>query len=356
MLEPGQGQAARSGEIPANQIDMNHKKADPKCSVWITAGDPNGVGPELVVMALGDGSFDSWPVHLVSSEQVCAQACAMLSGTSEHNRQLAALFQERLGTQILLSPPTRPPAAPVPGAWAQGNSDYIAQALDIAVAGALSTGGAVVTGPVDKRFFYTGGQNDGGHTEYLARMFGVGDPLMLFDAGALKVAVMTRHIPLARVKAQVQFPLLDRSARLLEDYLLRTAPGNADKLIAVAGLDPHCGEWGATSSVDLEVRAWVRRLAADGISLSGPFPADSLFAPRCLGRFSAVLCWYHDQGLIPAKMASFDAAVNVSLGLPVWRTSPAHGVAYDVAWTGTAHPGSFAHAIKLAASLARVKL
>ena len=111
--------------------------------------------------------------------------------------------------------------------------------------------------------------------------------------------------------------------------------------IAVAAVDPHCGEWGAFSDVDLQVRAWIEDLAREGVPVTGPFAADTLFVPHRLVEFDAILCWYHDQGMIPIKLLRFASAVNVTLGLPILRVSPAHGVAYDIAWQGQADPGSF---------------
>jgi len=202
-----------------------------------------------------------------------------------------------------------------------------------------------VTGPLSKRCFLDNGVGPVGHTEFLAGIAGVSedDVLMLFDARTLRVAALTRHVPLAEVPGLVRPGLVMDAAALVAGYLSRH--GVEAPRIALACLDPHCGEWGGLAGTDLSMK---RSLAEIGAGIHGPLAADTLFMPTNLTCFDAVLCWYHDQAMIPVKMAAFDAAANVTLGLPVLRTSPAHGPGYDIAGQGKADPGSMRRAVELA--------
>ena len=176
------------------------------------------------------------------------------------------------------------------------------------------------------------------------------EPLMWFASARLQVGLLTRHVPLSQVTPLVTRARLERGVELALRFLQRTGKAGTAP-IAVAALDPHCGEWGVISPLDLEVQGWVRDLRDRGIPIDGPFSADTLFSPVSLRRFAGVLCWYHDQGMIPVKLLAFSDAVNVTLGLPLVRTSPAHGVAYDIAWKGIASPASTSRAVSLALAL-----
>jgi 4-hydroxythreonine-4-phosphate dehydrogenase len=363
----------------------------PEVRVWATTGDPCGVGPELLIRCLSEGDLrpdGARPVGIAADEGLLVHTCRSMEALSPAFRRTARRFLRRLGNEIPLLQCASKPARLTPGRFSEGNAAYVRETLDGALAYAREAGGALVTGPVDKRFFAALGLPHAGHTEYLARLCNMREePLMLFDAPALRVAVMTRHIPLAQVAAHLSIPRLRRAAILTAKFVSEAQlgfdnvmkgtstsglawqaeaplgpaeipePGRQRQAappqgaIAVAGLDPHCGEWGVFSKTDLRVKGWVEKLRREGLPLAGPYPADSLFLPVRRAEFSAFLCWYHDQGMLPVKLLAFEEAVNVTLGLNVLRTSPAHGVAYDLAGTGQARPGSFRRALRLALAL-----
>jgi 4-hydroxythreonine-4-phosphate dehydrogenase len=232
------------------------------------------------------------------------------------------------------------------------NARYVLALLDLAIDGAL-TGefGALVTAPVQKSLLSEAGIPFTGHTEYLATRTGGGPPVMLLTTGALRVALATTHLPLAAVSAALSIESLCRTATTLAQALERWWGIPAPR-IAVCGLNPHAGEGGHLGDEEIRIiRPAIERLRASGINASGPVPADTVFVPRILQGFDAVLAMYHDQGLPVIKHAGFERAVNVTLGLPILRTSPDHGTALDLAGSGTADPGSLAAAVLLASQL-----
>jgi 4-hydroxythreonine-4-phosphate dehydrogenase len=322
----------------------------------ITCGDPCGVGPELFVRALGrsrvhpSGRSTILPIWIVGSRELLERAA--LEVVAPTDPRTAHRFLERLGSRYLLVD-CPAPARLTPGTWSEDNVGSCLSALERATELALLENAVLVTGPMDKRFFAAIGLPHAGHTEFLARFCRCPDePLMWFDSVRVRVGLLTRHVPLGAVPSLVRRDLLERSASLALDFLARTHPTQGRPL-AVAGLDPHCGEWGAISTIDLDVKGWIEAMRDRLIPIAGPFSADTLFAPSSLERYSGILCWYHDQGMIPVKLLAFSDAVNATLGLPLVRTSPAHGVAYDIAWKGQASPASTQRAISLALELSR---
>lgn len=318
--------------------------------VFVTVGDPSGVGPEIVVAVLG--SEESLPegLALICDRDLLEATARRLGSLSTELQQTADRFRSRLNAEVRLIQPGVQPASNEPGAWHENNVPYIRETLRVGLAAARGQSAALVTGPVDKRFFAALGFQRSGHTEYLAGLTNDEDPVMLLDGGRCRTVVLTRHIPLSEVASRVEPPRLKRGVQLAAQFV-RAVEGDDPRPIAVAGLDPHCGEWGASSRTDLEVAGWVRALRDEGLPVEGPYPADTLFLPGRWHKYGVVLCWYHDQGLIPVKLHAFSSAVNVTLGLPVVRVAPAHGTAYDIAGSGRAETGSFSRAIRLAHSL-----
>jgi len=348
----------------------------------IVAGDPSGVGPELLIRVLGVPSPSVPAAHasvpathasvpgvfpdltIVSDMGLLLRVGKALVGADPKAKSVVDRFFRRLERgQIRFEQTTAKPRDAAPGRWSPAQATFVIESLDRSIDICRREGRRLVTGPSNKLAFASVGKICAGHTELLHVRLGGGEPLMLFDSPRLRVGVMTRHIPLSQVTAAVSYPLLERSVALTCRYLDSVeGPGwSARGPLAIAGLDPHCGEWGAFSQVDSTVRAWVERLSASiaenalpepggeaSVPVVGPLPADTLFSPAKLDGFSAALCWYHDQGMIPVKLLAFDTAVNVTLGLPVQRFSPAHGPAYDIAWSGKALPGSFRRAVFLA--------
>jgi 4-hydroxythreonine-4-phosphate dehydrogenase len=321
-------------------------KNGPGNRVFVTVGDPNGIGPEVLISALAHWPEGACPITIVGSRELLEQTGTRLSHCSEELQTVWDRCRCRLNADYEVVEVTGVPWTSRPGRWDDGNTAFLKTSLEQAILLAVKHHGALVTGPVDKRFFSALGMCEAGHTEFLAAFFNAPEPLMFFDSPELRVAVMTRHVPLAKVTSLVTQELLSRAVSLAARYL--NAQSEYPNNIAVAGLDPHCGEWGGFGRTDLTVRDWISNLTVPGCPVAGPCSADTLFTRERLLTIGCVLCWYHDQGMIPVKLMAFDNAVNVTLGLPIMRFSPAHGVAYDLAGTGRARWHSFSRAMQLA--------
>ena len=235
----------------------------------------------------------------------------------------------------------------------QRNARYVLSLLDRAIEGALqSEFAAIVTAPVHKGIINDAGIPFTGHTEYLAERTGSPRSVMLLAAGELRVALATTHLPLKDVSRAITTESLLETATILAADLRRWWGISAPR-IAVCGLNPHAGEGGHLGQEEIRVIApAIRTMRERGIEASGPFPADTVFVPAMLAKFDAVLAMYHDQGLPVIKHAGFDQAVNVTLGLPILRTSVDHGTALELAGSGLASSGSLGAAIELALRIA----
>ena len=304
-------------------------------TIECSLGDPCGVSAEVLVRSLVDVKAGPVRVH--------AHADLLLGAAQNLTPGLAEAFDALQGRAWIAAPPAPLPEGAVPtGCYHPAWGAYALRSLEAATRAALENNRALVTGPLSKHSFIDGRVGAVGHTEFLARASGIpeDDVLMLFDGDGLRIATLTRHIPLAAVPGRVHHDAVRRAARLVAGYL-----GEPDPRIALACLDPHCGEWGGLADTDLSLR---EALAAAEPRVLGPMAADTLFLPGNLSRFDVILCWYHDQAMIPVKLVAFDTAVNVTLGLPILRTSPAHGPGYDIAGKGIADPGSMQRALTLA--------
>jgi len=311
--------------------------------IALTTGEPAGVGPELCAR-LADRL---WPAPLV------------LIGDRELLRQRGAppLPEFDPADPALLSVRHVPLRAPSkPGCLETANAPYVLEVLDTAIDGVLGgTFAALVTAPIQKSLIADSGRPFTGHTEYLAERSGTPLVVMMLVGAGLRVALVTTHLPLAAVPAAVTPQRLEAVLRIL-DRDLRRRFGIPQPRILVAGLNPHAGESGHIGREELEVITPVlERLRAEGMTLVGPLPADTLFTPRVIAGSDAQLAMYHDQGLPVLKYASFGNGVNVTLGLPFIRTSVDHGTALDLAGTGRADPGSLFEAVALACLLASVE-
>jgi len=248
-----------------------------------------------------------------------------------------------------------PAARPVtPGVLDAGNARHVLALLDFAIDGCRDgTLDAMVTAPVQKSVINDAGIPFTGHTEYLADRTGTPLVVMMLVGGGLRVALATTHLALAEVPRALTAQRLEATIRILNaDLAKRFAIANPR--ILVAGLNPHAGEEGYLGREEIEVIApVVRKLAAEGLAVSGPYPADTLFTPRVLAQGDAALAMFHDQGLPVLKHAAFGEAVNVTLGLPLIRTSVDHGTALDLAGAGEIDAGSLRAAIALACEMAR---
>ena len=257
----------------------------------------------------------------------------------------------RAGVLPVLAAPLAIP--PVPGKPDPANAAAVLHALEVAAKGCLDGRfDALVTGPIHKGVINDAGIPFTGHTEFLAGLTGSGLPVMMLVAGTLRVALVTTHLPLAAVPKAITAERLEAVLRTL-DHDLRCGFRIVRPRILVCGLNPHAGEGGHLGREEIDVIIPVcERLRAEGLRLDGPLPADTAFTPDRLKEADAVLAMYHDQGLPVLKHVGFGRAVNVTLGLPIVRTSVDHGTALELAGTGRASGGSLAEALALAADLA----
>jgi 4-hydroxythreonine-4-phosphate dehydrogenase len=310
----------------------------PLPTIAVTSGEPAGIGPEIC-RAL---TRRRWPARLV-----------VIGDTGLIGARLPA-FDPGAPARRRIEALHRPLArAARPGRLDTRNAAYVLGLIDAAIAGCTSgLFDAMVTAPVHKALINDAGIDFSGHTEYLAERTGAAQPVMLLVGGGLRVALATTHLPLAQVSGALTRRRLAAVLRVLDGDLRRRF-GLRSPRILVCGLNPHAGESGHLGREELEVIApVVRRLRRAGMNLTGPAPADTAFVPEGLREFDAVLAMYHDQGLPVVKRASFGHAVNVTLGLPIVRTSVDHGTALDIAGRGRADPGSLLEAVALAIELA----
>jgi len=302
--------------------------------IVITSGEPAGIGPELCAQ-LAHAALPPCEIScLVDRELLETRAPA-----GSRLEQLKVLH--------------RPLATPcVAGELDVRNSPYVLRLLNDALDGVRSGEfDAMVTAPVQKSVIAESGVAFSGHTEYLAERCGVPKPVMLLVAGELRVALATTHLPLRRVPDAIKAPMLLDILRIMHQDL-KSAFGIAEPRIAVCGLNPHAGENGLLGDEDLrEIAPAIEAARAAGIQAFGPVPADTAFVPREMAKADAYLAMFHDQGLPVLKHAGFGAAVNVTLGLPVIRTSVDHGTALSLAGSGRADVGSLRAAVELAIDL-----
>jgi 4-hydroxythreonine-4-phosphate dehydrogenase len=316
-----------------------------RAPIALTIGEPAGIGPDI---ALAAAAAHSDAVVLIGDADLLRARAAALRlphalAPVEGNAPPGAVRV----AHVPLAAPCRPGQPDVRSA------DAVLATLDHAIAGwRAGRYRAPVTAPVDKGVLRRAGHGFSGHTEYLAARLGVADPVMLLVGGGMRVALVTTHVPLREVAAAISAARIGAVVRTLaaalRDWFRIPAPR-----LAVCGLNPHAGEGGTLGEEEERVIApALAALRAGGYDLVGPLAADTLFVPERLARFDAVVAMYHDQGLPALKQASFGRAVNVTLGLPLVRTSVDHGVAYDLAATGKADPGSLIAALALAERLA----
>jgi 4-hydroxythreonine-4-phosphate dehydrogenase len=317
----------------------------------ISIGDPCGIGPELLVCHLAERDTGE-PATVVAHPELLEHVSRHLD--ARQNTDLRRALLDGMGTRWIPSPPPGdPPGLPRPGAWSSEWGAYAFNSLESAVNLALNDPERpLVTGPMHKRSFSEADLGLIGQTEYLAMRAGIPphNVVMMLDCPGLRVVPLTRHIPLSNVAGLVRLETLEGSIGPVVEHL--HGLGIAKPILALACVDPHCGEWGALNDLDLLLRARLEEIHGDSFRLEGPFSADTLFTPGRLKAIDVAFCWYHDQAMIPIKLLGFDSAVNLSLGLPFLRASPGHGPAYDLAWTGLASRGSFERAILLCDELA----
>lgn len=321
--------------------------------IVITAGEPAGIGPELM-FHLAEFKTDDQLVVIADKHML--------------KERFAQCFKNAAPVKILdYDPNSREPADPgalyvihqplakpaVPGKLDPANAPCVLNSLDRAHDGLMSGEfSALVTGPVSKAVIDASGVPFTGHTEYLQHKCGVKRVVMLLGCSRMKVALATTHLPLKDVSAAITPEVLTEVITIL-DHDLKHRFGLSKPKIYVAGLNPHAGEDGHLGREELDVIIpTLNELRAQGFNLAGPLPADTLFTPQYLKDAAAYLCMYHDQGLPVLKYAGFDEGYNTTLGLPYIRTSVDHGTALGIAGTGTADPRSLFAAVRLAENMA----
>ncbi|MBP7442127.1 MAG: 4-hydroxythreonine-4-phosphate dehydrogenase PdxA [Thauera sp.] len=325
-------------------------------TVAITSGEPAGVGPELCLRIVER----DWPVRLVVLGDIeLMRTRAAAQGSSVQIVPFDAAVAPVPGVVEVVHLPLANPS--LPGKLDPANGAYVLRLLDQAIEGCVSGRfAAMVTAPVHKGVICEGlGAHDTmpftGHTEYLAEHTGTPRVVMMLVGGGLRVALVTTHLPLAAVPAAITPQALEETLRIVHADLVHHF-GLKSPRILVAGLNPHAGEGGHMGREEIDVIIPVlERLRAQGMQLIGPLPADTLFVPHTLAHGDAVLAMYHDQGLPVLKHASFGGGVNVTLGLPIIRTSVDHGTALDLAGSGRADAGSLFAAIELAIDMAAAR-
>jgi len=314
-------------------------------------GDPAGIGPEIIVHAVSNPEI----------QKICRPVVIGARNILEESFRLAGqVFRPNVITSTAMVDPSpgtvnimdigsirdvRREKASAEGGRA--SAACIKKAVELALSKQVD---AVVTAPISKEAFKAAGLKWPGHTEMLAELTGTTDYAMMLVGGPLRVILVTIHTAIRNV------PALITKASVLKTILLAKKAcdmlGLKNPNIAVAGLNPHAGETGIFGSEEIEaISPAVKDAQRLGLPVSGPYPPDTIFHKGYKGEVDIIVCMYHDQGLIPLKMICFDTGVNVTVGLPIIRTSPDHGTAYDIAWKGIARPSSMIEAMRLAARM-----
>ncbi|MBF0531831.1 MAG: 4-hydroxythreonine-4-phosphate dehydrogenase PdxA [Candidatus Omnitrophica bacterium] len=306
--------------------------------IGITVGDPNGVGPEIIVKALAKTTLRRGRQFVIYG-----------------NSDVLAFYQFKQYRNVVVKDPggfSLKNFKPGTGSAASGRAAlaYLRAAVQDLQAGKIRS---VATAPLSKELVGLAHPGFRGHTEYLAEAFGKKDDEigMLFVAGSIRLILATRHLALRQVPDELSPERLYKAVKLLNDalkkYFLVPFPN-----LAVCGLNPHAGEGGVLGTEEIEIiNPVLDRCRKEKIRVSGPLPADTLFVPDIFKKYDAAVAMYHDQGLIPIKLMAFNRLVNMTVGLPVLRTSPAHGTAFNIAGKGLADPSSMMEALRLATEL-----
>jgi 4-hydroxythreonine-4-phosphate dehydrogenase len=325
--------------------------------IAITMGDPGGVGPEIIVKALsfflekdfystfvviGDSVFLKESMQFLKKplkyEILKPSGRLDLDSDSRTIKLIDVGIIKKFKKSVLGK-------STVDGGKA--SVFYVKKAVELALERIVD---CIITAPISKESWKMAGFKWPGHTEMLAELTRTKEYTMMLVSDSLKIILVTIHTPLKKVPSLIKKDRILRTIRLSKKA--SNMLGIEKPKIAVAGLNPHAGEGGLFGDEEIkEIIPSVKKAQKEGIPVSGPYPPDALFYKAYNGEFDIVVCMYHDQGLIPLKMVSFDKGVNVTVGLPFIRTSPDHGTAYDIAWKGIADPSSMIEAIKLAANI-----
>lgn len=318
--------------------------------IAITMGDPAGIGPEIAVLAHAREELFSWCRPVVYGDPAILLRAVRVTGAS-----VAIVGEEEapgsgrivVAARSDLDPGQVPFGRPsLPGSVAMAG--YIRSAAGDVLSGKAA---AIVTCPITKEGLKGAGVPFPGHTEFLAHLCGGAEVVMMLAGDRLRVALVTIHVGLRRALELLSSPLIEHTVRITDTFF-RKHMGTPSPRIAVAALNPHAGEGGMFGDEETTVIApAIAAARASGIDASGPYPPDTVFHRAYRGEFDVVVAMTHDQGLIPLKLVHFEDGVNVTMGLPIVRTSVDHGTAYDIAGKGTANPASLLAAVRMAAGM-----
>ncbi len=319
----------------------------PQAPLAVSLGDPAGIGPEVIAKCWDNRDrFGLVPFVAIGDPRSVRAVWDGQIATIEDPREADSAFD--LGLPLIQIPS---PEEDRPGHPSVAGAHCSLDALEIAVGLARSgSASAVVTGPVSKEQLYSIGFRHPGQTEFVAERCGIASAnvVMMLAGATLRTVPVTTHIPLREVPDELTASLIESRGRTTLRGLQRNF-GIAEPRLAVTGLNPHAGEGGLLGQAEIEViEPAIAALRAEGWHVTGPHPADTLFHETVRARFDAALCMYHDQALIPVKALHFTDAVNITLGLPIVRTAPDHGTAFDIAGQDKADPRPMAAALKLA--------
>jgi 4-hydroxythreonine-4-phosphate dehydrogenase len=309
-----------------------------KPRIGITMGDPNGIGPEVVLKALSCAEVQSICSPVVfGNSGVLNRAKEMVGMDSTYELKECGKF-----SSADLDPGT------VSAESGRASLDCIESAVRDVIENKID---CIVTAPISKEAIHRAGSKYPGHTEMLAGLSGCREVAMMFEGDKFKVVLVTIHNALKQVSELLNEEKIYNVISLANSSLVKYF-GIIKPKIVVCGLNPHAGESGAFGKEEIDViLPAIDKAKEKGMEIEGPLPADTLFYHAAAGRWDLVVSMYHDQGLIPFKMINFEKGVNVTLGLPFIRTSPDHGTAFDIAWKGTANPTSMIEAIKVAVNM-----
>lgn len=325
-----------------------------KPTIGITMGDPSGIGPEVIIKSLACESIQRMCNPLIIGDTKVIKKVATLAGSKLGIDSLDEIgkadFKRGRLTVLDLDniPLRRLKIGKIDEISANASLEYIKKGVELALHKEIH---ALVTAPISKEAISKRGVKFSGHTEFLAHLTNTRRFAMMFVSSELKVVLATIHVPLKKVRGLINREHLLGIFRLTNRALIKNFEIDHPH-IGVCGLNPHAGEGGVFGKEEREEIVPAVCSARDlGIDIEGPYPADTLFYRAKQGEFDVVVAMYHDQGLIPIKLLSFDRAVNVTLGLSIIRTSPSHGVAFDIAYKNKANPTSMIEAITLATKL-----
>jgi 4-hydroxythreonine-4-phosphate dehydrogenase len=324
----------------------------------VSLGDPCGIGPEVMAKAWQALRGDQNLAFFVLGDASVLAAQGIKATRINQPAEAADCFPNAL--PVLDRPLSQPAIAGQPdAAHAPYIIDWIREGVSLCLDGAAR---GLVTAPIAKSVLYQTGFAFPGHTEFLAELCRHNEaavppqPVMMLTARDLRVVLATIHLPLAEVPAALSGDHLARLSRITRDALIRDFSVDTPRLV-LAGLNPHAGEDGTIGREEIDLLApVVAELHAEGMDIRGPFPADTLFHDEARRGYDAAICLYHDQGLIPLKTLDFWGGVNITLGLPIVRTSPDHGTGFNIAGQGVARPDSFINAVRTADAISRNRM